>query len=176
MNKHLVLILILLSLGLTLASAQKLPITPSSVNVDGLISEKEYALTVPLEKMTVVITRTADTLFIGLSAQTKGWVALGFGSERMDGAHLFIATVSDGTASLSQQLGSGHSHKEISENLAIDYAIVEDSGRTTLEMALKTSDVIAIGQKEIAILVSFGGTDKITAHHSARDHITFQLQ
>jgi hypothetical protein len=94
----------------------------------------------------------------------------------MDGAHLFIATVSGGTASLSQQLGSGHSHKEISENLAIDYAIVEDSGRTTLEIALKTSDVIAIGQKEIAILVSFGGADKITAYHSARDHITFQLQ
>jgi hypothetical protein len=176
LNKHLVLILALLSLGLTLASAQKLPITPSSVKVDGLISEKEYALTVPLEKMTVVITRTADTLFIGLSAQTKGWVALGSGSERMDGAHLFIATVTDGTASLSQQLGSGHSHKEVSDNLAIDYAIVEGSDRTTLEIALKTSDVISVGQTELTILASFGGTDKITAYHSARDHITFQLQ
>jgi hypothetical protein len=175
LNKHLVLILVLLSVGLTLASAQKLPITPSSVKVDGLISEKEYAFTVPLEKMTVVVTRTADTLFVGLSAQTKGWVALGFGSERMDGAHLFIGTVTDGTASISQQLGSGHSHKEISENLKIDYAVVEDSGSTTLEIALKTSDVIAVGQKEIAILASFGGTDKINAYHSARGSITFQL-
>ena len=101
------------------------------MKVDGLISDKEYAFTVPLEKMTVVVTRSTDTLFLGLRAQTKGWVALGFGSDRMDGAHLFIATVTDGTASLSQQLGSGHSHKEVSDNLAIDYAIVEGSGRTT---------------------------------------------
>lgn len=175
MNKHLVLILVLLTLGLSLASAQKLPLSPSSVKVDGLISEKEYALTIPLEKMTVVVTRTADTLYLGLSAQTKGWVALGFGSDRMDGAHLFIGTVTDGTASLSQQLGSGHSHKEISDNLAIDYAIVEDSGRITLEISLKSNDVIAVGQKEISILASFGSTDKITVYHSSRESITFQL-
>jgi hypothetical protein len=176
LNKHLVLILVLLSLGLTLASAQKLPISPSSVKVDGLISDKEYALTVPLEKMTVVVTRTVDTLHLGLSAQTKGWVALGFGSDRMDGARLFIGNVTDGTASLSQQLGSGHSHKEISDNLAIDYAIVEGSGRTTLEIALKTSDVISVGQTELTILASFGSTDKITAYHSSRERFTFQLK
>ena len=176
MNKHLVLILVLLSLGLTLASAQKLPITPSSVKVDGLISEKEYALTVLLDKMTLLVTRTADTLHLGLSAQTKGWVALGFGSDRMDGARFFIGTVSDGTVSLSQQFGSGHSHKEVSDNLAIDYAIVEGSGRTTLEIALKTSDVISVGQTELTILASFGSTDKITAYHSSRERFTFQLK
>lgn len=146
------------------------------MKVDGLISDKEYAFTVPLEKMTVVVTRSTDTLFLGLRAQTKGWVALGFGSDRMDGAHLFIATVTDGTASLSQQLGSGHSHKEVSDNLAIDYAIVEGSGRTTLEIALKTSDVISVGQTELTILASFGSTDKITAYHSSRERFTFQLK
>jgi hypothetical protein len=176
LNKHLLLILVLLSLGLTLASAQTLSLTPSSVNIDGLISDKEYALTVPLEKMTVYVRRTADTLFLGLSAQTKGWVALGFGSERMDGARLFIGTVIDGTASLSQQLGKGHGHREISDNLTIDYAIVEDSGRTTLEIALKTADAIAVGQTELQVLAAFGSSDQITAYHSAREPITFQLQ
>jgi hypothetical protein len=175
LNKHPVLILVLLSLGLTLASAQTLSLTPSSVKIDGLISDKEYALTVPLEKMTVYVTRTADTLFLGLSAQTKGWVALGYGSDRMDGARLFIGTVIDGTASLSQQLGKGHGHREISDNLTIDYAIVEDSGRTTLEIALKTADAIAVEQTELQVLVSFGSTDKITAYHASRDRLTFQL-
>lgn len=176
MNKHIVLILALLSLGLASACAQKLPIGSSSVKIDGLISDKEYALTVPLDKMTVYVTRTAEALFLGLTAQTRGWVALGFGSERMDGARLFIGTVTDGTASVSQQLGSGHGHRETSDNLPIDYAIVESSGRTTLELALRTSDVIAGGQTELQVLIAFGSTDKITAHHSARDHISFQLQ
>jgi hypothetical protein len=103
-------------------------------------------------------------------------VALGFGSERMDGARLFIGTVIDGTASLSQQLGKGHGHREISDNLTIDYAIVEDSGRTTLEIALNTADAIAVGQTELQVLAAFGSSDQITAYHSAREHITFQLQ
>jgi hypothetical protein len=176
LNKHIVLILVLLSLGLALASAQKLPIGSSSVKIDGLISDKEYALTVPLDKMTVYVTRTADALFLGLIAPTRGWVALGFGSDRMDGARLFIGTVTDGTATVSQQLGSGHGHREVSDNLPIDYAIVESSGSTTLELALKTADVIAGGQTELQVLTAFGSTDKITAYHSGRDHISFQLQ
>jgi len=175
LNKHIVLILVLLSLGLALASAQKLPIGSSSVKIDGLISDKEYALTVPLDKMNVYITRTADTLFLAISASTKGWVALGFGSDRMDGARIFIGAVTDGTASVSEQLGRGHGHNQIGDPLTVSYGMVEDAERTTLELAFKAGDVITAGQSELQVLAAFGSTDKITRYHASRDRLTFQL-
>lgn len=175
MNKHIVFILVLLSLGLALASAQKLPIGSSSVKVDGLISDKEYALTVPLNKMTLYITRTADTMFLALSAPTKGWVALGFGSDRMDGASIFIGAVTDGTASLSEQGGRGHGHNQVGDPMTVSYGMVEDAERTTLELALAAGDVISAGQSELKVLAAFGSTDEITRYHASRDRLTFQL-
>lgn len=175
MNKRLLLIGVLLALGLTLACAQELPIGPSAVKVDGLISDKEYSLTVPLNNMTLYLTRTADTLYLALSAPTKGWVALGFGSSRMDGARIFIGSVTDGTVSLSEQLGRGHGHNQVGDPLTASYGMVEDAERTTLELALDAGDVISAGQSELMVLAAFGGTDEITRYHASRDRLTFQL-
>jgi hypothetical protein len=156
--------------------AQQLPVTTSTVKLDGLIAGNEYSLATPLGKMTVYATRTADMLYLGISAPTTGWVALGFGSDKMDGALLFLGTVANGKAALSQQRGSGHTHKAMADTLTVDYAVSEDKGATTLEMAFKAADVVAAGQSELTILAAYGATDTITAYHTARDRVTLKLQ
>jgi hypothetical protein len=175
MNKRLVLIGFLLALGLTLACAQKLPLSSSSVKVDGLISDNEYSLAVPLDKVEVYLTRTADTLFLGLSAPTKGWVAVGLGSDRMDGARLFIGAVTDGTASLSEQLGTGHSHSGSKDHVVVSYAMVEGTDRAVLELSLRAGEVIPVGQNELQLLAAFGGTDEISGYHTFRGRLAVQL-
>ena len=175
MRKGIFVILALLSFGLTTASAQELPVGPPSVKVDGLISDEEYALSIPLDNITVHAARTADTLYFGISAQTRGWVALGFGSERMDGASLFIGTVTRGAASLSSQLGRAHSHNEIGANPVTDFAMSEEADRTTMELAFKAADLITAGQTDLTILAAFGPNDRLNSYHVSRGRLTIQL-
>jgi hypothetical protein len=176
MSKRAFLVVLVLVVGAAIGFAQQLPISPSSVKLDGVIADKEHILTLPLGKMTVYLTRTADTVSMAISAPTTGWVALGFGSEKMDGARLFLGTVVDGNAALSQQRGSSHSHKPLADTLEVSFAMSEAKGSTTLEMAFRASDVIAAGQGELTILAAYGATDTITAYHKARDRVTVTLQ
>jgi hypothetical protein len=175
-NKRLSVMFLVLVVVTAIGSAQQLPLTASSVTLDGAIGDKEYTLTLPLGTMTVYLNRTADTLNMAVSAPTTGWVALGFGSEKMDGARLFLGTVKDGKASLSQERGARHSHKPLTDTLTMSFAMSEGKSSATLELAFKASDVIKPGQGALAILAAYGATDTITAYHTARDRVTIKLQ
>lgn len=176
MTKRVLLVFIVLAAGAASGFAQQLPVSPSAAKLDGLVADKEYALTLPLGKMTVYLTRTADVMNMAINAPTTGWVALGFGSDRMDGARLFLGTVADGKAALSQQRGSGHSHKDLQGPLKLDYSMSEAAGSTTLEIAFKAADVIPAGQGTLTILAAYGATDTVTAYHTARDRVTVTLR
>lgn len=176
MSKRLSLAVVVLVAGAVIGFAQQLPVSSSPVKLDGVVADNEYALTLPLGKMTVYLSRTADTVSMAVSAPTTGWVALGFGAEKMDDASLFLGTVTDGKTALSQQRGSGHGHRELADPLKVDYAMSEAGGSTTLEMAFRAADVVAAGQSELKILAAYGATDSITAYHTARDRVTVKLQ
>jgi hypothetical protein len=176
MNKRLYVAVLVLVAVAAAGFAQQLSVSQSGVKIDGTVTDKEYALTLPLGRMTVYLNRTADTLDMAITAPTTGWVALGFGSDRMDGASLFLGTVQDGKAALSQQRGVGHGHREVSAPLAVDYAMTEDKGSTTLEMAFKAADAISAGQRQLMVLAAYGSSDTITAYHTARDRVTVSLQ
>ena len=167
MNKRLYVAVLVLVTVAAAGFAQQLSVSRSGVKIDGTVTDKEYALTIPLGRMTVHLNRTADTLDMAITAPTTGWVALGFGSDRMDGASLFLGTVQDGV---------GHGHREVSAPLAVDYAMTEDKGSTTLEMAFKAADAISAGQRQLMVLAAYGSSDTITAYHTARDRVTVSLQ
>ncbi len=119
-----------LVLAAALASAQTLSPTGSAPTLDGIVAAKEYSLSLPVGKITLSASRTADTVYLAVSAPTTGWVSVGLGSELMDGAQLFLGYVAGGKPSFTQQLGSGHGHSELAKPLEVRDALRETGGVT----------------------------------------------
>jgi len=163
-----------LTLTTALASAQTLALTGSAPTLDGVVAANEYSLSLPVGKITLSASRTADTVYLAVSAPTTGWVSVGFGSERMDGADLFLGCVTGGKPSFSQQLGAGHAHSRLPTPLVVRDAVQEAGGATTLETAFKAGDVIG-GKKELWVLVAYGADDSFSSYHLARGSIKLKL-
>jgi hypothetical protein len=163
-----------LVLTAALASAQALPAGGPAPKLDGVVAEREYSLQVLVGKITLSASRTADSVYLAVSAPTTGWVSVGFGSERMDGADLFLGFVAGAKPSFSQQLGAGHGHGPLAKPLEVRNALREAGGVTTLETAFKAADVIG-GKKELWVLVAYGPDDSFASYHLARGSVKLQL-
>jgi hypothetical protein len=153
------------------AGAQGIPllgITAAPVKVDGVFGDKEYSLVSNAAGMKLGLTRTADTLYVGLSAPTAGWVAVGLGSAKMDGAVMYIGFVTGDTTELKIQKGTGHRHADTDAGTPSQYAMKETGGQTVLEFAMKASTVIVKGQKTLDLVVAMGSADSFASMHKAR--------
>jgi hypothetical protein len=175
LNKTNTIAILLCAAAAVAGFAQKLPGSSPAATVDGVIAANEYALVVPLDTATLYATRTADTLFLALEAQTTGWVALGAGSAKMDQAWIYIGYVTGDQAVLAPQQGAGHGHKDASGAPQVKYKLGEREGRTTLELAFRSADLIASGQTELACLVAYGSADNLSSYHAFRRAVTIQL-
>ncbi len=168
---------LLLAAALT-SGAQGMPtlgVTTAPARVDGVIADKEYSLVTEAAGMKLCLTWTSDALYVGLSAPTEGWVAVGLGSEKMDGAIMYIGYVSGNETQLKVQKGSGHRHADLETNTPAQYVMKESDGQTVLELALKPAGLIARGQKSLDVLVAMGGTDSFASFHKARAGIPVAL-
>jgi hypothetical protein len=143
--------------------------------VDGVIGAKEYALTMDASGMQLGLSLSPDTLFVALSGPTTGWVAVGLGSTRMDGAVMYIGFVASGKEQLKVQQGAGHRHGDTDANAPVQYSLAESKGRTVLELALKASSFIAEGQKTLDFVVAIGGADSFLSMHKARAGLSINL-
>jgi hypothetical protein len=142
--------------------------TTTAAKIDGIISAKEYTLTADSTDMQLSLSWIADTLFIGVSGQTTGWVAIGLGSPVMDSAIMYLGYVSGDKTSLKVQQGAGHRHGDVDANAPLKYAMKEANGRTVMEIAVKAASFIAKGQKELEVILALGGGDSFTAMHRSR--------
>ena len=163
------------------ASAQTqplvLPAAEAWVDVDGVTGATEYPVTAEAGKMKLRLSRDADTVFAALSGETTGWVAVGFGSLKMDGSLMLIGFVSaDGKAQLKIQRGKGRSHADVESDALIQFAMKETGGVTTLELALKASSIIGKGATELPVIFAMGGADSFTTPHRARGSQQVKLQ
>jgi hypothetical protein len=157
--------------------AISLPISKQTPAIDGVSTASEYSTVAELGKVTLRLSRTADTLYVSVSGQTTGWVAVGFGSSRMDGSLIFIGYVDkDGKAMMKIQKGAGHSHGDVQSDALIQFAGKEDKGVTTLELALKASSVIAKGATDLPVIYAMGGADSFSSLHMARGSLPVNLQ
>jgi hypothetical protein len=163
-----------LVLPAALSFAQTLLPTDAAPKLDGVVAAKEYSLQVPVGKITLSASRTGDTMYLAVSAPTTGWVSVGFGSERMDGADLFLGCVAGGKPSFTQQLGSAHTHNPLPRPLEVRDALSEAGGVTTLETAFKADEVIG-GKKELWVLVAYGPNDSFASYHLARGSLKLRL-
>ena len=160
-------------------SSTGLGIRSSAPAVDGVVNPGEYASTKDLGSITLSVSRTVDRLFLAVVGKTSGWVAVGTGSQRMDGAVIFIGFVDKGgKVQLAPQAGQGHSHKDTTQNVADTVAasaMREAAGATTLEIALKSDAYVAKGQDSLDLIVAVGADDSFTARHTSRSGLSIQL-
>jgi hypothetical protein len=152
------------------AQVQTLAVSTTAVKpvADGVVTTGEYAASLVVGKTYLAVARTADSLTVALSADTQGWVAIGFGSSRMDKSTIFIGYVKDGKLELRTDLGRGQAHAPTPFDALLASAAKEANGRTTIELALKPAAFLAQGQKEIAIIVAYGNSDSFISPHAAR--------
>lgn len=155
--------------------AQKLPASSPAAVLDGVIGDKEYALAVPLDKLTLHASRTADALFVAVQAETSGWVAFGVGSAKMDNAWIYIGYLKGEQAVFAAERGAGKGHKEVADAPKVQYQLGERDGRTVLELSFRTADLIAAGQTALDCIVAYGRGDDLKSYHAFRRSVRLQL-
>jgi len=175
-----VLLALFVTVGtVSFAQTKTVAITTNQTTVDGVVNAAEYSFSQDFGQMTVYVNRTADALYLAVVGTTKGWVAIGLGSLRMDGSTIFMGYVdSKGKVSFKPQEGQGHTHLDAGqtvESTVISSAMKEDGGKTTLEVALKPASYIKAGQTELDLIYAQGSDDSFTPRHMFRGSLALKL-
>jgi hypothetical protein len=166
---------LLLALGAAAGFAQSLAVTTNKTVVDGVVHPDEYSFTQASGPLTLYASRTATTLNLALTGTTSGWVAVGLGSLKMNGATIFMGFVgNDGKVQFKPQAGSGHSHKDTTAAV-ISYAITTAGDTTTMEISLKASEYVKSGQSSLDLIFAMGEDKSFVSYHSYRGALSLKL-
>ena len=161
------------------AQSGSLPVSAMKTVVDGVVHPNEYSFSQAFGPLTLSANRTADTLYLAVVGKTSGWVALGVGSARMNGATIFMGFVDgDGKVQFKAQAGAGHGHADAAKSVSdtiLSSAIIEAGGTTTLEIALKPGPYITSGQSALDLIFAIGGDKSFTGRHSYRGATSLKL-
>lgn len=155
----------LLALATGAVTAQAIPV------LDGVFMDGEYAIVREASGMRLGFRLSADgsTILAAMTTRTAGWVALGFGSPKMDGARMVLAFVKDGTAQFTEDLGKGWSHAPTSP-FALARAATERDGWTTLEVALPAAAFLK--GRALELIAAWGRNDDFRSKHSGRTSLS----
>lgn len=175
MRKSSILLPVLLVLATSAAGAQSVGVAARPARVDGVVEEGEYSWSESHQTIALHLSRTGDRPFAAVEAEAEGWIGVGFGSTRMDGAHIFSGYVGGGGPEIVQQLGRGHSHRDTREPVQFEYRLSESSGVTTLELSLPAAAYIAGGQERLELIVACGEGDRTNIYHVYHRGVTVDL-
>ncbi len=170
--------LILLTAGLFPAAGQEVAVgmLEGAPEVDGRAGEEEYAARRELQGMVLSAGYWDETLYLALEGDTQGWVAAGFGSRRMDGAYVAMGFAGPGgTPTFREMAGRRHSLRRSEEHWVEGYAVREEGGVTTLELAVP----LARWQGEdrrIPMILALGDRDSLAAMHSRHRSFTLRIR
>jgi hypothetical protein len=144
MIKANLLLIILLLPGLLFAGkkeVRKIPVTAGSqAAVDGIITKGEYQSSFTDDKTGIIVHWMADSanLYCALQSPGQGWLAVGFGSDGMNGADMVIAFVDDkGKWEVEEDEGKSffrHAKYPTSKILAAKAGLTD--GKTVMEFSL----------------------------------------
>jgi hypothetical protein len=172
-------LLLLLCAAAGFAQGAGLAVTAAKPVVDGVVHPGEYSFTQQSGPLTLSASRSADTLYLAVTAKTDGWVAVGLGSLKMNGSMIFMGFVgTDGKAQFKPQAGSGHAHKDASVSVSetvISSAIKEADGVTTMEIALKAGAYVKSGQQALELILAVGEDKSFVPYHSYRNSLSLKL-
>jgi hypothetical protein len=112
--------------------------------VDGTIADGEYANTkTVLDGIgTLAWYKDVGGLTVALKVKTEGWVGVGFGSDHMAGAFIFMGYVdADGKPVFSEQKGQGHRHLAVDQTVADKSAVTWVKGDTVIEFHIPAAKI-----------------------------------
>ena len=112
----------------TAIGAQTKPVELSAsdawVTVDGVSAASEYTATAEIGKTKLSLARDKDNLYVSITGETTGWISVGFGSLKMDGALMFIGFVgSDGKAQGKLQKGTRNTHTDVASDALVQFGM-----------------------------------------------------
>ena len=149
--------------------------TSTKVTVDGKADTAEYTYAYEMNGLRLLLTRTENSLYAAVTADTTGWVGIGFKTNKMDKSEILIGYFKDGKGNLFEQLGSGRTHNALEIPYVRSYALTETAKTTTLELELDANGILSPGQKSFPMILAFGGDDTVTSYHKARTGIDVPL-
>lgn len=157
-------------------SAQVLPKGQDAPVSDGIIDPGEYPLIRAAGETDIGIALSSDNsiLYLSITAPTEGWVSLGLGSLKMDGAFMVFAFDNKGKPSITEETGRGKSHSVNKTNILISSAVKEAEGKTVLEFAVKSANFFKNGKLDL--IAAFGKRDSRTALHAWKTSLSVQIQ
>ena len=173
-------LVLLLTLVGAAGFAQSLAVTTNKTVIDGAVKADEYSFTQQFDSLTLYANRTKDALSLAIVGDTTGWVSVGLGSQKMDGATIFIGFVgADGKVQFKPQMGTGHRHADTTKAVAdtvTSYSLKEADGKTTMELSLKPAAYIKDGQTSLDIIYAVGEDKSFIPRHSSRGALSLKLK
>ncbi|AMQ19149.1 hypothetical protein A0127_08220 [Thermococcus peptonophilus] len=156
---------------------------------DGKISNGEYTVEKDLGEMSLHFRVENDILYVGISAETHGWVAIGFGGgPGMKNTDIVIAYVlPNGTVEISDSYSAGFSGPHNPDTFLggyddiLSYSGREDENGTVVEFSrpLNTGDKydypIPTG-KSFRVIWAYGPTDDFQSMHIKAGHVYVTLE
>ena len=137
-----------LLLGAALAWASAQPVIPydslmdTRVGIDGMIDNedgREYPATYrdKASGLTVHWGFDDSLIYVGLETKGRGWLAIGFGSDKMNESNMIVGYYTEDSTEVTNQIGANHTHARSPQSdsaiqeAEIDYD--EETGVTTME-------------------------------------------
>jgi hypothetical protein len=157
-------------------------------NPDGVIEPGEYQYRFNTDGFSAFFRVENDTLYVGIHAETRGWVAIGFGGgPGMKNTDIVIAYVlPNGTVKISDSYSAGFSGPHNPDVFlggradVLSYGGCEDENGTVVEFSrrLNTGDVsdspIPLG-KSFRVIWAYGPTDDFRSMHLKAGHFYVKL-
>ncbi|MCX8029563.1 MAG: DOMON domain-containing protein [Brevinematales bacterium] len=163
--KRIIFSTISLTILLSLSFAQ------AKVNVDGVIQDKEYTSVYNVDKdFKFHISSDAKNVYVGLESNSKGWVAIGFGSPVMDKSIMFIGYFNKdkNKFEVEQTIGVKHNHPKAEKNEVISSAGKRENNKTTVEFVIPKKIGNLTLQGEVDVIWAYSVSDSIKSYHSKR--------
>jgi hypothetical protein len=147
----------------------------------------EYDHEVKAKKMSFGWKVVGDTLAVKMSAQTEGWVGIGFNpSKKMKDANFVLGYVKKGEAKIIDEFGNGPTKHTSDKKLGgtVDATLVggtEEGGTTTIEFIMplnsgdKNDPVIDINGDTVVLLAYGPSRDSFKTKHKYRTTLKVNL-
>jgi len=151
------------------------------------LQASEYDHEVQAKKITFAWKIEGDNLAVKLSAETEGWVGIGFNPvKEMKGANFILGYVKNGKVVLEDDFGSGQNSHKADTKLdgTSDVTLVgglEKDGMTTVEFTIPLNSVdkndtkIDANGENIVLLAYGSGRDTFLAKHKYRTALKVNL-
>jgi hypothetical protein len=189
--------------GALIAQPKEIPVMPydslmsDRASVDGMIEEVEDEGDVPEYPATFADKKTGlkvhwgfddEYLYVALESRSKGWMAIGFGSAKMDGANMMLGYYTDDSAEVFNEVGKGYGHSVApgSDSLFEEWEIDHDdeTGVTVMEFVyplkfpkiegLAIPEMIGGDTYDLILATNSRSVDRGAAH-SQRSALKFRM-